>query len=200
MATTAMISTAKLSVDDVFCSKRGSKLAKLVDDGHECIYMPDAFLRTPFAPTTFDKDPTATRLNLQLSIDDAAVEEQILAFDAWAVQYLTEHSERLFKKPMSREQVEAGYSSCLRSSSKEGFSPLLKVKLDTQGRHAVCYWDANGGAAEPPEEWREISVKPRLHLSHLWVMGTQFGFVIRITDARLSSADNRVATRSNPFK
>ena len=65
-------------------------------------------------------------------------------FDSWVVDWLAQHSEVIFKKPMAREQVLAGYASCLREPKAPGTHPLLKCKIDTQGRHALCWWDAAG--------------------------------------------------------
>ena len=95
------IDYTKLSFDDVFCSKRGSKVARLNSGGDPCILMLKQHLRSPFDASTFDKDPAATRLNLQISLDDPIVVEQLQAFEAWLLDYLAQHSERIFKKVLT---------------------------------------------------------------------------------------------------
>ena len=114
-----MASIRQWSIDDVICTSRGSKIANLkCDDGNKCAYTPPTdHARIPFEPSTFDKDPTARRLNLVLECDEE-LQAEIKSFDAWIIQYLTEHSERILKKTMTAEQVAAGYSSCLKAPVK----------------------------------------------------------------------------------
>ncbi len=117
------------------------------------------------------------------------------------MDYLTEHSERIFKHRWTREQVKLGYVSLVRPPSKEGQSPLLKTKIDTEGRYAVCCWGGEGWQERLPlpDDWAGVALVPRLHFSHLWIMGTQFGIVARLTDAKILSQREPVA-RTSPFQ
>ena len=162
--------------------------------------MPES-LRSPFNAVTFDKDPLAKRLNLQLVVDDDRnLLEALQNLDKWAVDYLTEHSERIFKRRWTREQVKLGYVSLMRPPTKEGHSPLLKVKLDTEGRYAVCCWGPQWQERIPlPDTCAGVTLQPRLHFSHLWIMGSQFGLVARLTDAKILS-QWVPATRTCPFQ
>jgi hypothetical protein len=202
----ASIDTTCLSLQDTFATRRGAKIAVLKAGDGECIYQPNEFLRVPFEPSTFDKDPTATNLNLVLETVPE-VEEAIKQFDDWLIGYLTEHCERILKRQLTREQVAAGYTSPLRNSEK-GYPATLKTKMSTApGKHYIACWSREsherGKFREPPENWRRFKVSPRLHISHLWIMGSQFGPLIRITDAMLEPRyDELVAPkeRENPFK
>jgi len=196
--TATIINTANLRLDDVFCTSSGAKMARLCDGDAPLVIMPDS-MRSPFEAGTFDKDPLATRLNLQLAVDSEHLLTSLQAFDSWVVEYLTEHSERIFKRILTREQVQLGYTPVLRQPAQEPHSPLLRVKIDTEGRHAVCCWDSSGKGVPPPGSWAGVSLQPRLHLSHLWIMGTQFGVVVRLTDAKILS-ERKAATRTCPFK
>jgi hypothetical protein len=179
---------ANFAIDDVFVSSRGSKTARVKNgDGGSFVFMPDAHLRVPFEPSTFDKDPKATRQNIMLELTPEA-EKLVREFDAWCVDYLMEHSERLFKKPLSKDKLQAAYSSCLKTSEK-GYAPTLKCKMDTAGPRQVACWDENGKSIDQPLQWRGRRVKCRLLFSHLWFMGTSFGPVIQLTDANLTDAD-----------
>ena len=185
--------TANLSIDDVFTTSRGSKIARIKDGDNNCEYIPSSKLRVPFEPSTFDKNPDATRLNLQLSIDDPAMQQELKKFDEWIIEYIAEHSERLLKRQMTKDKVRAGFTSSIKE--KEGYSPLLKTKLDLDGRNAVCCWDKNG-AIDIPKDWRGY-IEARLCFSHLWLMGAQFGVVVRLTDAKF--VEESVPERKNPF-
>ncbi len=194
------INNDALRFDDVFCTSNGSKICRLCDGDGELALMPES-LRSPFNAGTFDKDPLAKRLNLQLVVgDDHNLLEALQNLDKWAVDYLTEHSERIFKRRWTREQVQLGYVSLMRQPKKEGQSPLLKVKLDTEGRYAVCCWGQQWQERIPlPDDWAGVNLQPRLHFSHLWIMGSQFGLVVRMTDAKILSQREPVA-RTCPFQ
>ena len=202
-----MASIRQWSIDDVFCTSRGSKIANLkCDDGSKCAYTPSAgHVRVPFEPSTFDKDPAASRLNLVLECDEE-LQAEIKSFDAWLIQYLTEHSERILKKAMTSEQVEAGYSRCLKAPVKvppagKKYKPTLKTKIDLDGRYAVRCWNTDGESVSPPHIWKNLKLKPKLIFSHLWIMGNQFGVVVRVTDAQLADYDpDEDVVMVNPFE
>ena len=200
--------TSQWSIDDVISTSRGSKVALLKGDctGNQCIYVPPSHLRVPFEPGNFDKDPSATRLNLVLECDDD-LQAEICKFDAWAVQYITEHSERLLKRNMSYEQVAAGYSSCMKhpqSSSRtlgKNFKPTLKTKIDLGDRRGLRCWNPNGEIISTPTTWRGSKIRPRIHYSHLWIMGSQYGCVLKVTDAEFApDCVDEPETITNPFK
>ncbi len=202
----ASIDTTCLNLQDTFTTRRGAKIAVLKACNGECIYQPNEFMRVPFEPSTFDKDPTATNLNLVLETVPE-VEEAIKQFDNWLIDYLTQNCERILKRQLTREQVAAGYTSPLRFSDK-GYPATLKTKISTApGKHCIACFSREsherGKQREPPESWRQYNVSPRLHISHLWIMGSQFGPLIRVTDAMLEPRDDAPAVvkeRENPFK
>ena len=140
---------------------------------------------------TFDKDPEC----------DTELQDEINSFDAWIIQYLTEHSERILKKTMTSEQVAAGYSSCLRAPPVgTKYQPTLKTKIDLDGRYAIRCWNTDGESVSSPHTWKNLKLKPRLTFSHLWIMGNQFGVVMRITDAELAGYGDEDAIMVNPFR
>ena len=125
----------------------------------------------------------------------------IEAFDGWIVQYLSDHSERIFKRSMTPEQIRAGYCSCLKY--KDPYAPTLKCKLDiADTKRGVCCWSPEGDRLKLPSDWRSFLAKPRLHVSHLWIMGAQYGVIIQMTDAELIPSDRSASApveRVNPF-
>ena len=182
-------SLSQWSIGDVVCTSRGSKIAPLKCEGKHCVYTPESYLRVVFEPGSFDKDPTAQRLNLVLECDDD-FQAQIKAFDVWFVEYLTINSERLLKRKMSPEQVADGYCSCVKlPPGGKSFQPTLKTKIDLDGLGAIRCWDTNGASITMPYTWRGLRVKPRLNFSHLWIMGAQFGVVLKITDVEIACSD-----------
>ena len=66
-------------------------------------------------PSTFDKNVDAGRRNLDFDIDDETALARLKEIDAWALEYITTHSERLLKKTLSRSEVENGYSPLVKT-------------------------------------------------------------------------------------
>ena len=187
-----------LSLDDVFFTKRGSKICRVRCAGGDFVITPPEHLRIPFDASNYDKDGSACRLSLVFETNPE-LQTLIETFDGWIVRYMSEHSERIFKKTMTPEQVRVGYCSCLKY--KEPYAPTLKCKLDKDGRRGICCWQPSGERADQPSDWRSVMAKPRLHVSHLWVMGAQHGVVIQLTDAEIVPSEVvQSVERANPFR
>ena len=174
-----MADTSRFSLADVSVSARGAKSAQLLSGGERLYFTSAQLTRAPFGPNNFDKDPAATRQNLELRATPD-IEAFFSALDAWAIEYITAHSERLFKKSLSLAQVHEMYHPTLRRAP--GYEPLLRCKANTAGRGAVQYWTAEGKAREAPVDWKEAEVKAKIHCSHLWLMGSSCGIVLNLQD------------------
>jgi hypothetical protein len=173
-----MATFTNLSLADVHVNAKGAKTCQLLDGTQRLLYTADAYCAVPFPPSNFEKDPAATRLNLELRCPPT-LEAFFDGFDAWAVEYLTAHAERLFKRgPLTLEQVKESYHPTLRR--KDDYPVLLRTKLDTAGRRACKFWTIDQQKREAPEEWRGTEVRPQLHISHLWVMGRECGLVVNV--------------------
>jgi hypothetical protein len=96
------------------------------------------------------------------------------------VGYLVAHSERIFKKQLTEEQVRESFHPTLKRQGD--YPPLLRTKINSTGRQACRYWTADQQKREPPEDWRSAELRPMLHLSHLWIMGRSCGLVVNATD------------------
>jgi len=136
-------------------------------------------MRTPFGASSFNNDETATRKTIEftLSPEQAETWEK---FDAWAVGYLEKNSERLFKKKMSHTEVKLSYKSPV--TKKGDYKPHLRCKINTAGTAPVRCWDENDLRCLLPEDLRQYDLVPRIHLSHLWIMSKEMGFVFNVSD------------------
>ena len=100
---------------------------------------------------------------------------------------------------MSPEQVANGYCSCVKlPPGGKSFQPTLKTQIDLEGLGTIRCWDTNGASISMPYTWRGLKLKPRLLFSHLWIMGAQFGVVLKITDAEIA-CDDVAEPIANPF-
>ena len=137
-------------------------------------------------------------MNLDVRLDNADALTFFDELDSWAVQYIADNAERIFKRAMTREQVTAGYHPCVRR--KDGYDPLLHAKISTDGLSAIHCWDTDGAARELPSEWRRTRLQLRFHVTGLWIMGSGFGLVVNATDMQVvSELLDPAAERVCPF-
>ena len=94
---------------------------------------------------------------------------------------------------MTREEIDAGYRSPLSTAGE--YLPLVRTKITVEGPKACKFWTLDGKPREPPEDWRKVSLRPILSISHLYIMGKEFGWVILCADIQI--CDNPQA--SCPF-
>jgi hypothetical protein len=162
-------------------SARGAKSCALTDGPAKYILTVgsrDILLTTPFGATSFGEEQTQ-RKKLEFRLPPQFL-ESFQKFDAWAVEYLVEHSERLFKKLLTTDQVREMYKPCV---SQRGSHPAtLRCKINIGGSTAVRCWNALDQRMSIPEDFRGYDLLPRVHVSHLWIMSRECGFVLNIHD------------------
>ena len=77
----------------------------------------------------------------------------------------------------------------------------IKTKVDLgAGKYGVTCWSEDGEAVDMPESWKDYVIKPRIVISNLWIFGSKFGPLLRLTDALLQPKPELEATvRCSPF-
>ena len=162
-----MASFNNWSLADVHVNAKGARTCQLLDGSQRMLYTADVYCTVPFAPSNFDKDPAATSLNLELRVPPS-IEPYFDQVDAWAVAYLAVHSERLFKKTLTPEQVKEAYHPTLKRHGD--YPALLRTNLDTSGRRACKFWTSDQQKREAPDDWRcsevEAPASPLPSLDH----------------------------------
>ena len=86
------------------------------------------------------------------------------------------------------------------TTSGKTYKPTLKTKIDLEGQNAVRCWNTDGESVSSPLIWKNLKLKPKLIFSHLWIMGNQFGVVVRVSDAQLADYDPDEVMVVNPFE
>ena len=89
-------------LSDQTVSSKGQKSCQLTADHQPVKFQLGEGLRTRFGASTFDKNVDAVRRNLDFDLEEGETLEKLKEIDAWAIDYITEHSERLLKKKLSR--------------------------------------------------------------------------------------------------
>jgi hypothetical protein len=142
-------------------------------------------LAPAFEPSGFNGQD-ADRMTLCLRVPDEIL-PQIKALDEWFLAYATEHSERLFNRKMSLEQIQGCYTSPLKVHERYGAS--LRVKYTASGAQATRFWTPDKTRRTAPEAWRECVVTSRVQIRSVWYLGPGFGLTLTLNDAKV---DERV--------
>ena len=175
-------------------SAKGQKSCLLTANHQPVRFQLGSGLRTRFGASTFEKNVDAARRSLDFDLDDAAVLARLKEIDAWALEYLTTHSERLLKKKLSRSEVENGYNPLVKIY---GSSHSCKTKINIRGSRAATIWnDKNEQLLEPPAEgtWQDFAYAAHVSVPQLWIMANTFGLLLETTALQLSAP-----AATNPF-
>ena len=119
-------------------------------------------IRTPFGPSRFDKAQTTGRQSLEFRCNPEIM-ESFARFDEWAVAYLTEHSERIFKKPLTKEQIVEMYRSPV--SQKGDYPALLRTKINLDVGGTCRFWSSEGNHARTTRKLEDRRIRPAPHNS-----------------------------------
>ena len=98
------------------------------------------------------------------------------------------HSERIFKRQLTMDDIESGYHSVV--SQRGTYDPTFRTKINLHEK-GVTFWDPDGNIRGPPDNWIGISAIPRIHVSHLYLMGRDFGVIFNCTDLQIFDAQPR---------
>ena len=177
-----MINTSNLILKDPQISARGAKSCPLLDDKDCKVYITigskDKPVSTPFGATSFNDEATS-RKTIEFNLTEEQ-EEQFKRFDVWAIGYLSEHSERLFKKKLTPDQVREGYRSPV--TKKGSYRGHLRCKINSSGTAMVRCWNSEDKRREMPTDLRNHEMVPRINISHLWMMSREYGWVLQVND------------------
>jgi hypothetical protein len=172
---------SQLQLAEPIVSTRGAKSCALSNGTAKFMHTVgsrEAPLTSPFGASSFG-DELTSRKTIEFRLPPAWV-DYFDGFDAWAVTYLTCNSERLFKKPLTIEQVRDGYKPCV--SRRGNYPPTLRCKLNLAGTSAVRCWTPLEQRMGVPEDFRGYELVPRVAVLHLWIMNREFGFVLQVND------------------
>ena len=174
-----------LSISGINVSSRGSKSALIFKDNERFGHVFEQPTECVFQPGSYDRDEAALRQNVVFR-PTQEMEQFFTQLDEWAVDYLTEQSERLFGKTLTKEQVSFGYVPVLKKP--EGKLPLAKFKINMPGsQRPLRCWTEDKEPADFIQDWAGRSMLLKILMSHLWIMGSgaraEFGLVCLLTNA-----------------
>ena len=170
-----------LTVGDVIISPKGAKICPITREGDKVFHVHQNYLKCPWGPSTFDKDESNPRQSLEFRTDSELL-QTFEALDRWCLDYAYKNSETLFKKQLSLDVIKERYVPVLKHHPSH--DALLKTKINMPGLHSspARIWNMAGEPCPLPTAWRNVEVKPRINVSHLWIMTNQFGLVLQVSD------------------
>jgi len=172
-------------LDPVASAKGGQKNAIIVRDGQHAYWTLSSPANPLWQPSAFKSvtgDSTG-KLSLCL-LGDAAVMAEAQQLDEWAINYATQHSDRLFGKTLTKDQVTDRYNGIFKKADK--YPPFLKIKIGTD-RNAPNYWDGEKQKRDPPEDFTTCELNCRVRLLGFWFMNTSFGLSCQLADAQVTA-------------
>jgi hypothetical protein len=176
---------SNVTFSDVRKNAKGGKAVYLnaVGGGKLIFQLPQ--LRAPFGLSEF-KDEASGRVSysLPLSLDKPEVLEKFAKLDARVLDYITEHSEELLGKKMSREVIAEGmYKSPIKPSSKEGYAPTLNLKVITDlktGAPATEAYNAQRQSVPLSDLEKGQSLSAIIELNQIWRTPAGVGVSVRV--------------------
>jgi len=176
---------SNVTFSDVRKNAKGGKAVYLnaVGGGKLIFQLPQ--LRAPFGLSEY-KDEATGRVSytLPLSLDKPDILEKFAKLDARVLDYITEHSEELLGKKMSREVIAEGmYKSPVKPSSKEGYAPVLNLKVLTNPKDGSVATEAYSAQRQPValsdlEKGQALSAI--VELNQIWRTPAGVGVSVRV--------------------
>jgi hypothetical protein len=194
MATLQMFSSfnaSNVSFSDVRKNAKGGKAVYLnqVGGGKLIFQLPP--LRAPFGLSEY-KDEASGRVSytLPLSLDKPEVLDAFTKLDARVLDYITEHSEELLGKKMSRDVIAEGlYKSPIKKSSKEGYAPTLNLKVLTSLKDGSVTTEAYSATREPvplSDLEKGQAVSAIIEINQIWRTPAGVGITVRVHQVMFS--------------
>ena len=180
--------TANLACLEIASNAKGQKTAAVTRNGQPAFWTLPAPAVPLFTPSAYKgvSGEASGRLSLCLNAGpDVTAEADEL--DRWAVAYATTHSEKMFGRTLSAEQVADRYNGIVKRSDK--YPPFLKLKISTD-RGAPNYWDVNKASRLAPENWQLCQVLCRARILGMWFMGNSFGLSVQLQDCQILDEGN----------
>ena len=177
--------TADLACLDVASNAKGQKTAAIIRDGQPAFWTISSPATPLFAPSAYkgvSGQDSSGRLSLCLNAGPDVLAEAD-ALDTWCKSYATLHSDRLFGKALTAEQVADRYNGIVKRSDK--YPPFLKMKISTD-RNAPNFWDQNKQKRDAPEMWQMCQMLCKARIYGMWFMGTSFGLTVQLSDAQIT--------------
>ena len=176
---------SNVTFSDVRKNAKGGKAVYLNHVGGSKLIFQLPQLRAPFGLSEY-KDEASGRISytLPLSLDKPEVLAQFAALDERVLTFITEHSEEILGKKMSREVISEGmYKSPVKPSTKEGYAPILNLKVVTSlkdGSIATEAYNAQRQSVPLTDLEKGQALSAIVEINQIWRTPAGVGVSIRV--------------------
>jgi len=174
-----------ITFSDVRKNAKGGKTVYLnaVGGGKLLFQLPQ--LRAPFGLSEYKDEKTgSTSYSLPLSMDKPDVLEAFSKLDAKVLDFLASKSEEILGKKMSREVIAEGvYKSPIKPSSKDGYAPVLSLKVVTSykdGSIETEAYNSNREAVPLTDIEKGQTVSAIIEINQIWRTPAGVGVTVRV--------------------
>ena len=170
-----------LQIGDVVTTGKGAKTAPFTSEGKP-VFANLWPMQIRFEPSAF-QDPDATRVNMVFRPPEEVI-QHLQELDEFILQTVCKDPARWFGKARSETQIRESYNPIVKLHDK--YLPSFKDKANLEPPYQMKVWDAEGVQRGFPDEWKDLTVKPRIRLKNLYFMGAgAFGATLECTDAQI---------------
>ena len=176
---------SNVTFSDVRKNAKGGKAVYLNQAGGGKLIFQLPQLRAPFGLSEY-KDEASGRVSytLPLSLDKPEVLAQFAALDERVLTFITEHSEEILGKKMGREVIAEGmYKSPVKPSTKEGYAPILNLKVVTSlkdGSIATEAYNAQRQSVPLTDLEKGQALSAIVEINQIWRTPAGVGVSIRV--------------------
>lgn len=176
---------SNVSFSDVRKNAKGGKAVYLNQAGGGKLIFQLPQLRAPFGLSEY-KDEASGRISytLPLSLDKPEVLEAFSQLDVRVLDFITERSDEILGKKMSREVIAEGmYKSPIKPSTKEGYAPTLNLKVVTSlkdGSIATEAYNAKRESVPLTDLEKGQSLSAIIEINQIWRTPAGVGVSIRV--------------------
>lgn len=176
---------SNVTFSDVRKNAKGGKAVYLNQAGGGKLIFQLPQLRAPFGLSEY-KDEASGRISytLPLSLDKPEILAQFAALDERVLNFITERSEEILGKKMSREVIAEGmYKSPVKPSTKEGYAPILNLKVVTSlkdGSIATEAYNAKRESVPLTDLEKGQALSAIVEINQIWRTPAGVGVSIRV--------------------
>lgn len=190
---------ADIKFSDVRKNAKGGKAVYLNHAAGGKLMLKLPTLRAPFGLSTFaGDDGKVTSTSLPLSVDNPQAAAKLDEINKAVLDFVFDHCEELMGKKMSRETLTEMYKSPFKPASKEGYAPLLNLKVITDlntGAIKTESYDSTGTDVPLDSLEKGQNVTTLVELSQIWRTPAGFGATFRVHQVKFSAA-NKLPSRA----
>ena len=194
------LSVSDIKFSDVRKNARGGKVVYLNHKAGGKLMLKLPALRAPFGLSTFTDEGTGkvTSTSLPLSIENPAVATRLEEINKAVLDFVSAHCEEIMGKKMSRDTLAEMFKSPFKPSSKEGYAPILNLKVITDpssGAIKTESYDSTGTDVPLDSLEKGQQVTTLVELSQIWRTPAGFGATYRVHQVKFS-ATNKLPSRA----